>query len=60
MDRLLQPTEVADMVGVKIETIYKWTREGKIPYKRVGKMTIRFDRAEVQEWLDKKTVREKA
>jgi excisionase family DNA binding protein len=34
---LLAATEVAEMVGIKETTVYKWCKEGKLPCLKVGK-----------------------
>src|SRR5688500_20246634 len=34
---LLGATEVAELVGVKETTVYKWCKEGKLPCLKVGK-----------------------
>ena len=34
---LLGATDVADMIGVKETTVYKWCKEGKLPCLKVGK-----------------------
>jgi len=34
---LLAATDVAELVGVKETTVYKWCKEGKLPCLKVGK-----------------------
>ncbi len=41
--------EVATLLRVKPRTIYEWTANRKIPFRKAGRYTI-FDRAEVIEW----------
>lgn len=40
--RLITQEEVAQMMGVGIETIRKWRREGKIGFIRIGRV-VRFE-----------------
>lgn len=35
-----RPQEVADMLGVKILTVYRWIKEGKITAYKVGQWRI--------------------
>ena len=34
---LLAATDVAELVGVKETTVYRWCKEGKLPCLKVGK-----------------------
>jgi len=34
---LLAAVDVAEMIGVKETTVYKWCKEGKLPCLKVGK-----------------------
>jgi excisionase family DNA binding protein len=47
---LLAATEVAELVGVKETTIYKWCKEGKLPCLKVGKHW-RIRREALEEFL---------
>ena len=42
---------VADWWGVPKNTLYGWVAKGAIPYVRLGDRSVRFDRAELEEWL---------
>ncbi|WP_084647098.1 helix-turn-helix domain-containing protein [Parafrankia discariae] len=55
--RLWTVRDLADYLGVPVNTIYKWRSMGEGPpaYK-VGRY-IRFDRREVDEWLEKRRPR---
>ena len=37
-ERYLSASEVAKLYGVKISTIWRWIREGKIPAYKLGKL----------------------
>jgi len=53
MVKLLNVTEVAQLIGVKPSTIYQWTHQGFIPYVKVGKL-VRFKPDAVMKWIDEK------
>ena len=55
MQKLLNPEEVADMLGVKKSTVYQWTHQGYIPHIKLGN-TVRFKINDIERWLDKKTI----
>jgi excisionase family DNA binding protein len=47
--QFLTVAEVAALLRVKPRTIYEWTANDKIPYRKAGRVTL-FDRAEIIEW----------
>ena len=51
MERLLSVEEVAEFLGVPINTLYQWRHKGTGPTAfRVGRF-LRYDAADVREWL---------
>jgi excisionase family DNA binding protein len=50
---LIKPDELARGLKVAPQTIYVWVERGLIPHIRLEKC-IRFDPAEIKEWLEKK------
>ncbi|MDZ4723378.1 MAG: helix-turn-helix domain-containing protein [candidate division Zixibacteria bacterium] len=54
MEKLLNPDEMAAMLGVRTSTIYQWTHRKFIPFVKIGKL-IRFRQSDVKDWLDKKS-----
>lgn len=50
---LLTVKEVSSFLHVHPITIYKWTEEGKIPYRKINGL-IRFDKSEIELWGNKK------
>jgi excisionase family DNA binding protein len=52
LDRLLTVKEVAAMLRVSAQTLYKMLEQGRIPALRVGNQW-RFERQKVQEWLER-------
>ena len=45
--------ELAQMLRVKVRTVYSWVEGGLIPYHKPGRITI-FRLDEINEWLEKK------
>jgi excisionase family DNA binding protein len=58
VSKLLTAQEVADMLSVHIETIRKWTREGRIKGRKLGKgskCTVRYKKDDIDKWIDEST-----
>ena len=54
-DRLMTLAELADMLGVPVNTLYGWRCRGEgPPGYRIGRH-VRYRRATVEEWLDTQT-----
>ena len=51
--QLVSADELARLLGVPPVTIYSWKRRGKIPYLQLERC-IRFDLAEIKDWLEKR------
>ncbi|MCW2874407.1 helix-turn-helix domain-containing protein [Actinacidiphila oryziradicis] len=50
--RYLTPLDLADLVGVPVETVYQWRRKGTGPRGfRVGRH-LRFDPEDVRLWIN--------
>ncbi len=47
---LLTVREVAIYLGVHEKTVYAWVERGAMPHYKIGGR-VRFDRAQVQQWL---------
>ena len=47
MSELVTAEEAARLLGVKRQTVYLWVRQGLIPFFRVGKRLIKFDKDEL-------------
>jgi len=55
-DRYLAPKELADVLGVPVQTLYLWRYKGEGPRGfRVGRH-VRYDPDEVLAWIDRQTV----
>ena len=56
-NRWLSVDEIANHLGVNLETIYRWIEHKGLPGHRIGRLW-KFDKQEVDEWVrssDKKT-----
>ncbi|WKV08025.1 helix-turn-helix domain-containing protein [Thermoanaerobacterium sp. CMT5567-10] len=52
MKKLLLAGDVAELLNINIDAVYRLTRENIIPYVRIGRL-IRFDSDEIEEWIKK-------
>jgi excisionase family DNA binding protein len=50
MNKLLSVEEVADLLGLKQATIYKYRLQGAIPYIKLGTRVL-FDPEELYKWV---------
>jgi len=51
--------ELAEYLGIKIDTLYSWIYQRKIPYVKVGRL-VKFDSIQIDEWISKNSVKEYA
>ena len=49
MNKLMTPEQTSKLLGVALSTLYGWTSDKKIPFRKVGRL-VRFDPAEVDLW----------
>lgn len=49
-DRWLSVEEIADYLGIKRDTVYKWINRKNMPAHKVGSLW-KFRREEVDEWV---------
>lgn len=56
--KLLDINQLVEMLNIKKKTIYKWVRQRKIPYIKLGGL-IRFDPEEIEKWIGSKKVEKK-
>jgi len=54
MQRLMTIKEVADYLRLSKVTVYKMTRQGKIPALKIGKQW-RYNKAEIDSWVKQKS-----
>jgi excisionase family DNA binding protein len=50
-DRLLTAEDVAQILGMRTDFIYRLAREGRIPHLRFGR-TLRFRAEAIETWLE--------
>jgi len=51
VEKLLDVTQLCELLGVKPAWVYEMVRKGVIPYVRLGKL-LRFRPEKIEEWLD--------
>lgn len=51
-EALVSALEVARMLGVSKQWVYKWTEQGKLPCVRLPGRVIRYDAAEVRRHVE--------
>ena len=50
--KLMGVQEVAQFIGISPNTVYLWTRQGKLPFFKLGKL-LKFRIKDVEDWLEK-------
>lgn len=50
--RLLSVKQLAQYMSLPVSSVYAMVGKKQIPFKRFGKKTIRFDRREIDKWID--------
>jgi excisionase family DNA binding protein len=50
MKRFINTEELAEYLGVGINTVRSWTFMKKIPYVKMGRL-VRFDLKEIDKWI---------
>jgi excisionase family DNA binding protein len=50
-DNLIEAKDVAEILNVKLTTVYTWSLEGYLPAFKLGKL-VRFKRDEVLAWIE--------
>ena len=58
LPRFLTVKELAQMLRVKVRTVYSWVEDDLIPYHKAGRITV-FRLDEILTWLDKKRAENK-
>ena len=49
-DRWFSVDEIADHLGIKRDTVYKWISERQMPGHKIGRLW-KFNKMEVDEWV---------
>lgn len=53
-EKLLTAKEVAEILGLKLSTLYDWVYQRKIPYIKIGSL-LKFSPAVIQNYIDMHT-----
>ncbi len=53
MERLLTVQQVADLLGIKVQTIYLWVAQKRIPHRKIGRL-VRFRMCDVEEFVEQR------
>ena len=54
--RILRPTELAQMLGVSMPTLWRWNREGKLPPKvTLGENSVGWKSTDIEAWIEQRT-----
>ncbi len=53
MEKLMSPKDAAELLGVKLSTIYSWTHRRSLPCLKVG-ARLRFSPAGLAAWLQQR------
>jgi excisionase family DNA binding protein len=53
--RYLEIRELAEYLGISVNTIYSWISQRKIPHKKLGRL-VRFSVEEIDEWVKQNSV----
>lgn len=51
MEKLLTPPEAAELLGVRLSTLYTWASRHKLPVQKVGR-ALRFSPSALAAWLE--------
>jgi predicted DNA-binding transcriptional regulator AlpA len=54
VEDLLTSSDVADLVGVKVETIYHYKAQGKMPEPTIAGREPRWDRKTIERWAERR------
>jgi excisionase family DNA binding protein len=55
MSKLLTAQDVADRLSIHVDTIRRWTREGKLKAFKFGdgiRCSVRYRESDIEEWID--------
>lgn len=53
-DHMMTVEEVAEFLRLSPSTIRIWCSKGKIPYRKVGKRSVRFLISDILDWMEKR------
>jgi len=53
MDKLLDVTQLSQLLSVRPMTLYGWIHDGTLPHYKIGRL-VRFSEVQIQAWLNQK------
>jgi len=53
---LIEKEQVAQQLGVSINTLYAWIHQKRIPYVKIGSL-VKFDQYDIDVWIEEKKVK---
>ncbi len=56
--RLMSVRQIAEVLGVAVQTIYGWVSQGRLPIVKVGRRTM-FHPVEVERWIEMRSRKER-
>ena len=59
MEKLLTAKQVAELLEVKLSTVYDWVSGKRIPYVKLGRL-VRFKKPEIFRWVESHTLHPKS
>jgi excisionase family DNA binding protein len=54
--QLLTYPQAAELLNLKLGTLYSLVSANRVPHIRISKRFVRFDRLELQQWIDARRV----
>ncbi len=54
-NQLLDVHQISERLGIKLNTVYSWVNQRKIPYVKVGRL-VRFDWQDIEKWIEDRKV----
>ena len=53
--RLIGPEDLAEYLDIRLNTVYCWVYQRKIPHLKVGRL-VKFDLVEIDKWLSDRRI----
>lgn len=50
MQKLINVTDLSEITGLAVDTLYRWVAQKRVPYVKVGRLT-KFDITAIDEWI---------
>lgn len=57
VSKLMNVYQAAEYLGCSPQVIWLWKAQGNIPFTRVGARLIRFNKDDLDAWIEKRTTR---